>query len=203
MLDGKEKVPDGTDPKLENKDQQQNNDKPKLYEESVVKEIIAERDKAKERLRKIETDQTKLEEERRSKELKDKNDYETLMAESKLKTEKQHQLLKNKVAEMELHKLGVEHKLAKPEYLSIFKSTVDVDDEFQVKNLDSVKKDFEQFKKDNPNLFLAEDKKLVPKTDSKPFKKPDSNQFEGISREQMLEAAGQKISEEYFQRHKK
>jgi len=197
----KDKVPDGIDPKLDNKDQQQNNDKPKLYEESVVKEIIAERDKAKERLRKIESDQTANSKKSEEDQLKAKGDYEKLVELKNVETLKAIKAAQGHVAKAHMISLAVKNGMIDPDAVSMFTAELKFNEQFEIENITEIEKQFEDFKTKKPYLFKTEKKPVLP-TDNKPFKKPDTNQFEGLTRNQMLEAAGQKMSEDYFGKSK-
>jgi hypothetical protein len=194
MADAKT-VADATDQKLENKDQLQK-DNPKLYEESVVKEIISQRDSLKNKLREIEAKAETDAQTRQAEELKKKGDYETLTNSLKEQTDKQSSILKTKVVDLELAKLATKHNLIKSEYLSIFdRSLVKIDAEYNLENADELEKSFEKFKVDNPTLFKTEDKKSVPKTDNLPFRKyvqenKDTSKLKTTSLAEILAARG-------------
>jgi hypothetical protein len=142
---------------------------------SRFKEILDQKNAHEAELKKLRDEAAKKEEDRRTAELKQKGDYETLMNEIKSKEESKNRALKDKAKQLELERLAIDHKILKPEYINIFNANIEIDDNLKVTNMDSVKKDFEAFKKDNPSLFAsADDKKPVPKTDNQPFKKQTS-----------------------------
>src|SRR5689334_22856853 len=106
----KEVVPDGTEHKSDDKTQQQIN-QPKTYEESYVKELIAERDRAKEKLRKV-AEQTDADAKKREEEtLKAKNDYEGLVKLHQAEHEKAINSAKSLIVNNFLAKLAVKHGL--------------------------------------------------------------------------------------------
>ena len=168
-----QKVDSDESGKVQDSATQKQTDEPKLYEESVVKDIISQRDTLKERIRTIES---KIETEtlaREKEELEKKGDYESLQQKLLDKEIKMKSAIKNKAAEFELGKLGAKHQILKTEYLDIFNADLDVDeDSLTVKNAEDVEKAFLKFKEDNPTLFASEDKsKPVPKADNFPFLK--------------------------------
>ena len=167
-LDNKEK---GSDEQHQHKldNDADKGDEEKIYSAEHVKGLIAERDKAKSKLRSIEEAQEKTNREKEETDLKAKGDYETLAKNLQAQSVAQLTNLKKKTAQLELVKLGTEHGISKSQYLSVFDGNIEVGDDLQISNSDELKKSFTKFKDENKNLF-TEGK--VPQTDNNsPIKK--------------------------------
>jgi hypothetical protein len=175
-----EQRPEGTSQTME-VGSEKGNDTPKMYEESYVKEIIAARDEAKRKLRTIEDEKAQVSKQLEDEQLKAKGDYEALAAKLKTERETEHQELISIIKSTYLESLGQSQGIIKTEYMNLFNSDIKFSG-LEISNDEEVKKAFETWKKENPHLF--KEQKQIPKTDSKPFKKPDT--VPELTREQRL-----------------
>lgn len=146
----------------------------KTYSEDAFKEVVAQRDEIKRKLRALEEDKERIIKDKEAEELKRKGDYESLMQKVNAEREQEKNALKNLITQSYLTALGADYGIAKPEYTKLLDVSVELDG-LEIANADAVKKAFEGFKKDNPSLFTAKENKPVPKTDGV-TKKPDNNQ---------------------------
>lgn len=181
MSDDNKKASEEAEDKSGKKSSDTQEQKPKLYEEAVVKDLIAERDKAKEKLRKLseasETESKKREEEL----LKSKNDYEGLVKLHTAEHEKAINSAKSRVINSYLKELGLKHQMNELSDISLFNGEIEIDDDYDISNEKDIEKAFEEFKKSKPYLFKATDGKPVPKTDNSPNKKIDITPSSKIS----------------------
>lgn len=193
-------VPEGTGKAEDSANQHQGNDKAKLYEESVVKEIIAQRDTLKERIRKIEAD-TQVEAKKREEDsLKAKNDYDGLVKLHLSEHEKAINAAKSLIINNYLTTMATKHGLNDPADIALFTPQLELDTEFSVKNGAEVEKAFEDFKKKKPYLFKS-DSKTVPGTDNRQISKPDADSTIPQSRAQAIDEIGKSMLEGYRGRY--
>lgn len=160
----------------DDKSQLQNNDKPKLYEESVVKEIIAERDKVKEKLRKLESQSAEQAKQREEETLKAKNDFEGLTKLHQAEYERAINSAKSLIVNNYLTSMAVKNGINEPADVALFNFDLELDDDYSVTNGEAVEKAFQDFKKAKPYLFKTEDnKKPVPRTHNSPVSNQAGN----------------------------
>jgi hypothetical protein len=165
-----ETVVDATEKKPDGGTQQQNN-QPKMFEESYVKELIGERDKVKEKLRKIEADAEAATKKAQEAQLKAANDFEGLTKLHQTEHEKAMLAARSLIVNNFMTSLAVKHGLQDPADIALFNAEIELDDDYQVTNAKDVEKAFEDWKKSKSYLFKVEDKRFVPKTDNYPYRK--------------------------------
>lgn len=168
-----------------------------MYEESYVKELIAERDKAKEKARKLEQ---QTENEKKSKEeesLKAKGDYETLTK----KVEEDRITAQNKaqaqIQKERLSTLAAKHGMVNPDDVALFTGAIVFDPEYNITNTDEVEKAFEEFKKAKPYLFKSLEKVNVPRVDNTPIKKVGEEFLSTMSKSDLMNQVGEEMLNTY------
>ena len=131
-------------------------------------QVISEKKELEGRLQKLE-DAKKAEEIKAAEELAKKSgDYSKLveqLTQKETQVKEQEQKMKDRIANMTVQTLAIKHGIAKPEYVKLFTTKVEVADDLEVKDFKEVEKAFEAWKKENPNLFATG--KKVPETDTK------------------------------------
>jgi seryl-tRNA synthetase len=142
----------------------------KQYSEEHVKTLIKERDEAKKKLREVEKAQEEATQKIEAEKAQASGDYSKLVE----AMQRKEQSWKKRVAETVLTSVASEYQLMDMDDIKLLDVAVDVDDDFEVKNLDDVKKAFTDFKAKKPYKFKTSDGKQVPPTDNTPFTPPGS-----------------------------
>ena len=119
------------------------------FVESEARKAYEARDKSKQKARELESS---LEDTKKNQEikLKEQGDYETLrtkLNEEQTKIKSQQDSLRKRAIKITMESLGLEHEITKPEYITLFNNTLELDDDLNPINLEVVKNEFIKFKK--------------------------------------------------------
>jgi hypothetical protein len=127
---------------------------PNLFE--VVRHQVEQKRSANKEAQKYRSDIEKIQKEKNEKETeeaKKRGEFEKLYNEEKSRREEVETRQKQILIEHELKIAAIRHGIQKPEYLKLFDQTkIKIDSEGNPKNLDEL---IENFKKENPSLFVA------------------------------------------------
>lgn len=128
-----------------------------------IDELVSQKKESDAKLKAFEDAHKKTEQDAAEKKAKDEGDYKALRD----AVSKKEQTLLTAAGNLVLNTLATKHGLAKPEYIKLFNSEIEVNkDTLEVSNLEALDKSFLEFKKQNPQLFATG--KPVPSTDNKP-----------------------------------
>ena len=144
---------------------------PKIYSAEAFREVVAARDAAKQKLRAFEEEKEKTIKLKEEESLRAQGEYTKLMEKVAAERVQEKEALTNLLANNFLTSIAGEFGLAKPEYLKLLPVKVQLEG-MEIKNVDEVKKSFEEFRKSNPNLFVPP--KSIPPT-SGVYKKPETD----------------------------
>ena len=147
---------------------QDNNAAGRTYSEEHVKQLIKERDEAKKKLREVEKSQED-EKNRIEQEKATASGYYTKLTET---MQKKEQKWKDRIGQIILASVAAEYHLMDMDDVKLMNIPVDVDEDFEIKNLDDIKRGFDEFKMKKPYKFKNSDGTLVPQTDNAPFTQP-------------------------------
>lgn len=163
----------------------------RMYEADEFKAVVKQRDEVKQKLRQFEEEKEKTIKLKEEESLKAQGEYTKLIEKVTAERAQEKEALTNLLANNFLTSVAGEFGLAKPEYLKLLPVKVELDG-MEIKNVDEVKKSFEEFRKSNPNLFVPP--KSVPPT-SGVYKKPEKDSTVPRNNHQdMIQAVAEKMA---------